>query len=106
MLISLMRYGDDLSTKGLDSSRTWSDHPMMQGVGNAGLWVYGILHLVTWILVITVLIGLVRWLWKKGDKTRRPNTTFVQCILKSNQTNLAVVPSVVWIWLRQKPMKT
>ncbi len=26
------------------------------------------LHLITWFLVICVLVALLRWLWKKGEK--------------------------------------
>lgn len=30
-------------------------------------WVLG---LITWILIIVLLISFIRWLWRKGDKTR------------------------------------
>lgn len=32
------------------------------------IWVFGLMCLVTWILVILALVSLVRWLWKKGNK--------------------------------------
>lgn len=47
-------------------------HPMMGWMnGSVGaLWVFGILWILTWILVIVVLVALIRWLWKKGDKAK------------------------------------
>jgi hypothetical protein len=45
---------------------------MMQFFGSDTFWFYGLLHLVTWILLVGVLISLIRWLWKKGDnETKR-----------------------------------
>ncbi|MBI2594409.1 hypothetical protein HYW39_01800 [Candidatus Curtissbacteria bacterium] len=50
----------------------WAGHPMMWWAGSNpnAFWLFGLLWLVTWILVIVVLVALVRWLWKKGDKIR------------------------------------
>ena len=47
-----------------------SGHPMMWLAGsNPGtMWVFGVLWLITWVLLIVVLTALARWLWKKGDK--------------------------------------
>lgn len=49
-----------------------SGHPMMFWLaGNQGaLWFYSVLWFVTWILVIAILVALLRWLWKKGDKNK------------------------------------
>lgn len=45
-------------------------HPMMMFFGNnpGALWLFGILWIVTWVLFMAVLVALLRWLWKKGDK--------------------------------------
>jgi len=44
------------------------------GCGNAAWGNYfqfhWVLGLATWILVLILLIGLIRWVWKKGDKVR------------------------------------
>ena len=71
MLAGMMRFGTEAAAKGLDD-RLWASHPMMWwGAQNTGLfWLFGILWLVTWILIIIALIVLIRWLWKKGDKGR------------------------------------
>ena len=49
------------------------NHPMMLFMGNSqgALWFASVLWFVTWILAIAVLFALLRWLWKKGDKTGR-----------------------------------
>lgn len=56
----------------------WSQMPeqmrqMMQNYGGGfspfGSW-FGLLHFITWVLVIALLAGLVRWVWKKGDKVK------------------------------------
>lgn len=44
-------------------SGSWNQ---MTGLG--WFWFGGIVWLITWILVIAVLVALLRWLWKKGDK--------------------------------------
>ena len=44
-------------------SQFWS-----RGGGLGWLWMGGLFWLVTWILLILVLVALLRWLWKKGDK--------------------------------------
>lgn len=28
----------------------------------------GFFHLIVWVLVVVLLIGLIRWVWKKGNK--------------------------------------
>jgi ABC-type uncharacterized transport system permease subunit len=45
-------------------------HPMMMFFGNnpGALWLFGILWIITWVLFMAVLVALLRWLWKKGDK--------------------------------------
>lgn len=52
--------------------RYWSNSSMMWGWGqNPTLWwLHGILAIITWVLFIAVLVALLRWLWKKGDKAR------------------------------------
>ena len=67
LALDMMRYGTEAAQKNLDD-RYFRYHPMMQWAGGNGLWIYGLLCIVTWILVIAVLIALLRWLWKKGDK--------------------------------------
>ncbi len=38
---------------------------------NPGLfWVYGILSFITWVLVIAALVAFIRWIWKKGDRSK------------------------------------
>lgn len=72
MFADMMRYGTESGQKLYDDRFFRNYHPMMGWMGtNSGtFWVFGILWLVTWVLVIIVLIALVRWLWKKGDKGR------------------------------------
>ena len=70
MFADMMRYGNDVGQRTYDD-RLWENHPMMWWSGGSGaFWVFGILCLVTWILVIVALIALIRWLWKKGDKVK------------------------------------
>ena len=73
MFADMMRWGTD-SAQSLPTDDRYfrSYHPMMWWAGNnsSAIWVFGFLWIVTWILVIVVLIALVRWLWKKGDKAR------------------------------------
>ena len=54
----------------------WADMPenmqrMMQnyygGMANYSSW-YGLAHFITWLLVIALLVSLVRYFWKLGDK--------------------------------------
>ena len=70
-LADMMRFGTEGAQKGLDD-RYFGYHPMMWWAGdNAGaFWIFGALWIVTWILVIVLLIALIRWLWKKGDKVK------------------------------------
>ena len=71
MFADMMRWGTESGQKlPSDDRYFWDHHPMMGWMGaNSGVfWVFGILWLATWVLVIIVLIALVRWLWKKGDK--------------------------------------
>lgn len=42
--------------------------PYLSGPGSYFWQFQWILCLVTWILVIVLLIALIRWVWKKGDK--------------------------------------
>ncbi|MEK9146739.1 MAG: hypothetical protein AAB639_00910 [Patescibacteria group bacterium] len=66
----MMRFGTESADKVLDD-RYFRYHPMMGWLGDgAGFWIWGLLWLVTWVLVIAALAALVRWLWKKGDKVR------------------------------------
>lgn len=70
LLTDMMQFETESADKILDD-RYFRYHPMMQWLGDGtGLWLYSLLWLVTWVLVIAVLIALVRWLWKKGDKVR------------------------------------
>lgn len=69
MLAQLRRYPNGSLDKDINGG-LWANHPMMMGMDTNGIWIYSILSLVTWILVIAVLFALLRWLWKKGDKTR------------------------------------
>lgn len=70
MFADMMRWGTESGQKVPDDRYFWGHHPMMgwMGANSGAFWVFGILWLVTWILVIIVLIVLARWLWKKGDK--------------------------------------
>jgi len=73
MFADMMRWGTESGQKlPSDDRYFWGHHPMMGFMGNnaGAFWVFGILWAVTWVLVIVVLIALVRWLWKKGDKAR------------------------------------
>lgn len=73
LLASMMRWGASPDPQGYYDDRFWSSRPMMWGWANQNptlWWLHGILAFATWILVIIVLIALVRWLWKKGDKAR------------------------------------
>ena len=70
MFADMMRYGNDVGQRTFDD-RLWANHPMMWwGSGSGSFWVFGILCLVTWVLVIVTLIALIRLLWKKGDKVK------------------------------------
>ncbi|KKR54775.1 MAG: hypothetical protein UT92_C0013G0011 [Candidatus Curtissbacteria bacterium GW2011_GWA1_40_24] len=73
MFADMIRWGTESPDKLPADDRYFRDyHPMMLWAGNnsGALWIFGLLWIVTWILVIVVLIALVRWLWKKGDKVR------------------------------------
>lgn len=72
MLAQMMKLGQDGIQNGSYSDRYLSNHPMMlwMGSNSNAFWFFGILWLVTWILIIAVLIALLRWLWKKGDPER------------------------------------
>lgn len=50
----------------------WASQPMMWGIGTnpQTAWFFSLLWLVTWILVIVILIAVIRWLWRKGDRGR------------------------------------
>lgn len=70
MLAQIGRYGNESWDKDLNGG-LWANHPMMMGWGGTnGIWIHSILALVTWVLIIAVLIALLRWLWKKGDKIK------------------------------------
>lgn len=43
---------------------------MMDGDNWGVLGIWGVLNLITWILVMLVLIALLRWLWQKGDEKK------------------------------------
>ena len=72
MFADMMRWGASPLPQGYDDRYLWGHHPMMGWAdNNAGVfWVFGLLCIITWILVIAVLIALIRWLWKKGDKVK------------------------------------
>ena len=72
MFADMMRYGASPLPQGYDDRYFSGYHPMMWWAGNnsGAIWAFGFLWIVTWILVIIVLIVLIRWLWKKGDKVR------------------------------------
>lgn len=72
MFADMMRYGTESGQNLYDDRYFWGHHPMMWGFGNnqGAFWFFSILWLATWILVIVVLIALIRWLWKKGDKVK------------------------------------
>lgn len=38
------------------------------GMGGGWMWLGGIFWLVTWVLMVAVLVALLRWLWRKGNK--------------------------------------
>ena len=70
LVAQMMRYGTDATQKGYDGQYLWKGHPMMLGGSNAFFWIHAVLAFVTWVLVVAVLVALVRWLWKKGDKVK------------------------------------
>lgn len=67
MRIAHMMMGE---VAGETASNTWHC-PMMfgfKGTGVGWMWLSGFFWFTTWVLVIAVLIALLRWLWKGGDK--------------------------------------
>lgn len=72
MFAGMMRWGAESGQRLYDGQGPWVGHPMMWWTGSSSgaFWVFGILWLVTWLLVIVVLVALVRWIWKKGDKVK------------------------------------
>lgn len=54
----------------------WGDKQVVAGtpmrLGQLGpyVWVYALLHLLTWLAFLAVLVGVARWVWKKGDKVK------------------------------------
>lgn len=44
--------------------------PYQNGGGRVFWGLHWILGLATWILIVAVLVALVRWLWKKGNKIK------------------------------------
>lgn len=71
MFADMMRYGTESGQRLFDGKGvTWGNRPMMWGFGSdpGVFWFFSILWVTTWVLVIVVLIALIRWLWKKGDK--------------------------------------
>ena len=72
MFGNMMRYGASPLPQRYDDRYFSGYHPMMWWAGNnsGAIWAFGFLWIVTWLLVIVVLIALIRWLWKKGDKAR------------------------------------
>lgn len=70
LLAGMMRFGTEAAETGFDD-RYFRYHQMMPWFGGGtDIWLSAFLWLVTWILIIAVLVALVRWLWKKGDKVR------------------------------------
>ena len=73
MFADMMRWGTESGQKLPTDNRLFlGKHPMMFWMGNNSgvFWFFGILWLVTWILVIITLVAFIRWLWKKGDKVK------------------------------------
>lgn len=72
MYADMMRWDASPLPQSYDDRYFWGNHPMMWWAGNnsGAIWAFSFLWIVTWILVIVVLIALIRWLWKKGDKAR------------------------------------
>jgi hypothetical protein len=74
MLADMTRFGAEATPKitGPNSDLWYGNHPMMWSAGpNSGIfWFFGLLWLITWVLIIASLIALIRWLWKKGDKVK------------------------------------
>lgn len=46
----------------------WGMMPFGGGWNLLWIWLGQVVWLVTWVLLILVLVALVRWLWKKGNK--------------------------------------
>ena len=70
---NMMQIGQEATQGNFAESGYWYGHPMMFGGSLAGgttYWLFALLHLLTWVLVVTVLIALIRLLWKKGDKVK------------------------------------
>lgn len=42
--------------------------PYRSGGGYVFWQFHWLLELVTWVLLIVLLVALIRWIWKKGDK--------------------------------------
>lgn len=42
--------------------------PYQSGAGRTLFQYQWIGHLVIWVLIVILLIGLIRWIWRKGDK--------------------------------------
>ena len=74
MFADMMRWGTESGQKLYDGRDFGANyHPMMWWGGSGGssfFWFHAILALITWVLVIIVLIALIRWFWKKGDKVK------------------------------------
>ena len=73
MFADMMRWGTESGQKLPSDDRYFGGyHPMMgwMGANPGAFWIFGILWAVTWVLIIVVLIALIRWLWKKGDKVK------------------------------------
>lgn len=66
----MMRFGNEASREVIDD-RYFNYHPMMWWAGGTNaFWFFGLLWLITWILVMVALIAIIRWLWRKGDKVK------------------------------------
>ena len=72
MLTAIMRYGPEATRGAFRGDEFGYYHPMMlwAGHGIGVFWVFGILWIITWILGVALLIAIIRWIWKKGDKVK------------------------------------
>ena len=74
MFADMMRWGTESGQKLYDGRDFGANYHQMMWWGGPGgsslFWFHAILALITWVLVIIVLIVLIRWLWKKGDKVK------------------------------------
>lgn len=78
MIFETLAHFDQFSTQSADFSMPHHfpviGSPLMSGPRspffgfNFLLWWF--LYFITWVLIITLLVALIRWLWKKGDSDK------------------------------------